>query len=204
MALPARRRATYQDVLDAPSNLVAEVIAGELHLSPRPAGGHASASGELLGELLFPFGRGRGGPGGWLFLPEPELHLGAAPDILVPDLAAWRRERLPSIDPAVAFFTLRPDWVCEVLSPRNARLDRAEKLPLYASYGVPHAWLVDPLARTLEALELTSGKWLLLGTWQEDDVVTAAPFDAVPLELGVLWGNFAKPPAKPGKARRKK
>ena len=86
----------------------------------------------------------------------------------------------------MAFFTLRPDWVCEVLSPRNARLDRAEKLPLYASYAVPHAWLVDPLARTLEALELTGGKWLLLGTWQEDDVVSAAPFDAVPLELGAL------------------
>jgi Uma2 family endonuclease len=197
MGLPARRRATYRDVLEAPPHLVAEVVMGDLTLSPRPAGGHGNASTELIAELTLPFGRGRGGPGGWIILSEPELHLGPEPDILVPDLAGWRRERLPEIDPEAAFFTIAPDWICEVLSPATATFDRARKLPRYAAHGVPYAWLVDPLGRSLEAFARERGKWLQLGMWTEDEQVIAAPFDAVPLQLGALWANLKKP-AKAG------
>lgn len=199
MALPAARRATYRDVLDAPPNRVAEVVDGELYTSPRPAQGHGAAAGELLTDLNGPFGRGRGGPGGWILIGEPELHLGRAePDILVPDLAGWRRERLAALDPEAPYFALAPGWVCEVLSPSTARLDRNKKLPLYARNGIPCCWLLDPLARTLEVLELAKDKvWRLTGTFADADRVKARPFDAVALDLSALWANF-----KPAKKRR--
>ena len=193
MAEPARRRATYQDVLDAPENLVAEVIDGELVLSARPAASHASVSSTLGAELGPPFGRGRGGPGGWIILDEPELHLGVAPQIMVPDLAGWRRERLPSIGPEMAFFTLAPDWVCEVVSPSTGKLDRARKLPLYAAFGVRHAWIVEPLLRTLEVRRLEGGRWVELGTFADDAKLRAEPFDAIELELGALWADLTAP-----------
>ncbi len=186
MADPARRRATYQDVLDAPPNKVAEIIDGELELSPRPAAPHSAASSALGAELTLPFGRGRGGPGGWIILDEPELHLGE--NVLVPDIAGWRRERLPHVGSKVGF-TLAPDWLCEVLSPATERRDRTDKLPIYARHGVAHAWLVNPLERTLEALELRDGLWVILGAWRDDARVRVAPFDAFELELGVLWAD---------------
>ena len=123
------KRATYEDVLNAPENKVAEILDGELFLSPRPAPRHAAAASSLGGRVGGPFDGGIGGPGGWWILDEPELHFGE--HVLVPDLAGWRRERMPAI-PDVAFFTLAPDWVCEVLSPSTARIDRGEKLPIYA------------------------------------------------------------------------
>ena len=196
MALPAKRRASYQDVLDAPPHQVAEVVDGEFHASPRPAFGHGQATLELAGELRDPFGRGKGGPGGWIFLMEPELHLGrGAPDILVPDIAGWRRERVAAFDPEAPYTTISPDWVCEVLSPSTARLDRNKKLPAYARHGVPFCWLVDPLARTLEVFELAKDKvWRLTGAFADDAKVKARPFEAVALPLGSLWANlkFAK------------
>ena len=128
-ALAGRGRATYQDVLDAPAHQVAEIINGTLHTHPRPAPAHGEASTHLAGELVPPFGRGRGGPGGWRIHFEPELHLGD--DILVPDLAGWRRERMPEL-PGTAYFTLAPDWACEVLSPSTRRVDLQEKRPAYA------------------------------------------------------------------------
>ena len=140
-SMPTRRRATYQDVLAAPEHMIAQVIDGELVLMPRPSGPHAVAASLLAGELIPPFSRGKGGPGGWILLFEPELHLGE--DILVPDLAGWRRERMPAVGDS-AYFTLAPDWVCEVLSPRTSKLDRARKLPVYAREQVGHVWLVDP------------------------------------------------------------
>jgi Uma2 family endonuclease len=135
MALPPRKPATYQDILDAPENLVAEIINGELHTQPRPAPHHSRASSSLGDELVSPFDKGRGGPGGWWILDEPELHLGH--DVLVPDIGGWRRERMPRL-PDTAWFELAPDWVCEVLSPGTARKDRVLKMPLYARYGVQH------------------------------------------------------------------
>ena len=151
--------ATYQDVLDAPENMVAELIEGALHLQPRPALRHARASSTLGVEIGGPFDRGRGGPGGWWILDEPELHLGA--DVLVPDLAGWRRERMPAF-PDAPWTDLAPDWVCEVLSPGTRRLDLTDKRRLYAAAHVPHLWFVDPLARTLEAFALQDGAWVLI------------------------------------------
>lgn len=185
MGLPARKIVTYADLEALSPELTGEILAGELYASPRPAAPHALASASLGMDLGNPFQRGRGGPGGWWILDEPELHLGE--DVLVPDLAGWRRERLPIIPPD-AFFTLPPDWICEVLSPRTTQLDRAIKMPTYAAWGVGHAWLVDPIARTLEAFRLNAGRWLLLGVWREDNIASIEPFDAVPLELGALWG----------------
>jgi Uma2 family endonuclease len=180
-----RRPATYADLAAVPDHLVAEIIDGNLHTTPRPAPRHADASSGLGGALRGPFDRGRGGPGGWRILDEPELHLGH--DVLVPDLAGWRRDRLPRL-PEEAYFTLPPDWLCEVVSPSTAALDRVKKLTIYARERVPHAWLVDPLARTLEVLRLESGRWTIVGTFAgADPGVRAEPFDALDLDLTLLW-----------------
>jgi Uma2 family endonuclease len=167
-----------------PEYKVAEIVRGALITHPRPAAKHANAASALGAELFGPFRRGIGGPGGWIILDEPELHL--AGDVLVPDLAGWRRERMPEI-PDVAAFELPPDWVCEVLSPATEAFDRSEKLPIYARHGVGHAWLADPIAKTLEVFRLTDSRWLLLDVFRDDARVRAEPFDAVELELGVLW-----------------
>ncbi len=184
MSERTKKRATYQDVLAAPEHMVAEVLDGELHLHPRPSLQHAAAASALGEELGPPFKRGRGGPGGWVILDEPELHLGQ--DILVPDLAGWRVERLPEV-PLAAYIELAPDWICEVLSPRTAKQDRSTKLEIFAREEVKWAWLVDPALRTLEVSRLTDGKWLRLGVWSDDALVRAEPFDAIELELGALW-----------------
>ena len=185
-----KRRATYQDVLDAPEHMVAEIIGGELRLSNRP-GGLATAAASVIGEELGPpFKRGRGGPGGWIILDEPELHLGE--EIVVPDLAGWRRDRLPVV-PDEAFLTLPHDWVCEVLSPSTERTDRAEKMPLYAAAGVGHAWLVHPRRRTLEAFRLHEGKWLALAVYKDEDKARIEPFDAIEFDLALLWADAALP-----------
>ena len=180
----ARRRATYQDVLDAPAHLVAEVVAGTLYTHPRPAPPHTTATSVLGGELNPPFHRGRGGPGGWWILDEPELHLGE--DILVPDLAGRRRGRMPEL-PDTRYFTLAPDWACEVLSASTRRLDLQGKRPVHAREGVGHLWLVDPTDRTLEAFEFHEGKWLLVASAKDDEPVSIRPFDAITFSLGDLW-----------------
>ena len=177
-------RATYQDVLDAPEHRVAEIVDGTLHTHPRPAPPHAVASSSLGSDLLTTFQFGRGGPGGWWIIFEPELHVGD--DILVPDLAGWRRERMAEL-PDTAYFALAPDWVCEVLSASTRKLDLHEKRPVYAREGVPHLWLVDPTDRTLEAFELHEGQWLLIASAKDDDPVSIRPFDAITFSLGDLW-----------------
>jgi Uma2 family endonuclease len=185
-----RRRATYHDVLDAPEHKVAEIVNGELHLSPRP-GGPAMAVASTLGEELGPpFKRGRGGPGGWIILDEPEIHLHE--EIVVPDLAGWRREGMPLV-PEGAFCALAPDWICEVLSPSTEKFDRAEKMAVYASFGVTHAWLVHPLRRTLEAFRLYDGHWLTIAVHKDDDRARIEPFDAIELDLAVLWADVPLP-----------
>lgn len=182
----AKRRATYEDLLAVPDHLVAEILDGELVTSPRPATEHSQAASDLLSEIKLPFGKGKGGPGGWVILFEPELHLGE--HVLVPDLAGWRRERMPEM-PHVPAVTLAPDWVCEVLSPSTVARDRVRKLPIYAAQKVQHAWLVDANAKTLEVFRLNGESWLLVGTWEGDAKVRAEPFDAVELELGGLWAR---------------
>ncbi len=187
MGGPAKKEASYADVLNAPPNKVAEIIHGELVLSPRPAGPHSVAASALGEELGPPFKRGRGGPGGWILLDEPELHLGR--DVLVPDLAGWRRETMPAVanEP---YFTIRPDWVCEVLSPSTERYDRAAKMALYAAAGVAHAWLVNPMLRTLEILRLSSAtpeQWRAIGVHHDEAKVRAEPFADLELDLSILW-----------------
>lgn len=181
---PLKQGATYRDLIEVPEHYVAEIFDGELYASPRPALPHARASSVLGAELGSAFDRGRTGPGGWLFLDEPELHFGN--DVLVPDLAGWRRERLPAT-PAEAFLTLAPDWVCEVLSPATETIDRGKKLRIYARQGVAHAWLIDPLRYTLEVLALESPRWTVLGEHEGTAHVRAEPFAAIELELGALW-----------------
>jgi Uma2 family endonuclease len=180
----SRRDVLYAELEKLPPNVVGEIVAGELYVSPRPALPHTRAASRLGGELVGPFDRGRGGPGGWVILDEPELHLGE--DVLVPDLAGWRRERMPEM-PHTVGVSLAPDWACEVLSPSTARLDRARKMGVYAREGVKHFWLVDPLLRTLEVYRLENGRWSLLGTHVEGVTVHAEPFEALALELGALW-----------------
>jgi Uma2 family endonuclease len=181
-----RKPATYADLEALPAHVVGELIAGELHVSPRPAAPHTVAASRLGGGLSGPFDEGRGGPGGWIILDEPELHFGE--DVLVPDLAGWRRERMPR-PPRTAAFTLAPDWVCEVLSPSTAALDRGLKLPLYARQGVRHVWLMDPAARTLEVFRWEDARYVLLITHTGLARVRAEPFEAVELDLPFLWGE---------------
>jgi Uma2 family endonuclease len=179
-----RKPATYADLEALPEHVVGELIAGELHVSPRPAGPHTVTASVLGFELGGPFHLGRGGPGGWVILSEPELHLGQ--DVLVPDLAGWRRERMPRV-PRTPAFTLAPDWVCEVRSPSMARWDREAKLPVYAREGVRHVWFLDPEARTLEVLRLEGARYSPLATHTGTTRVRAEPFEALELELAALW-----------------
>jgi Uma2 family endonuclease len=186
MAEAAKRRATYEDLDALPEHILGEILDGDLVTSPRPSSPHARAASNLGGELYGPFDRGRGGPGGWIILDEPELHLSG--DVLVPDLAAWRRERLPEL-PHVAAFELAPDWVCEVLSPSTAPFDRTRKLPIYARERVTHAWLVDPTLKTLEVLRLDGSSYRVVGAWHGDALVRCEPFEAYALHLEALWST---------------
>lgn len=185
-----RKPATYDDLLAVPEPFVAEILDGELHVSPRPAIPHAIAASRLGAELGGPFDAGRNGPGGWLILDEPELHFGE--DVVVPDLAGWRVETLPEM-PTGAFITIAPDWACEVLSPATEGIDRGKKLALYAREGVRHLWFVNPVATTLEVYRLQDQRWLVANTFAGDHVVNAEPFDAVPLDLSRLWSMRAQP-----------
>jgi Uma2 family endonuclease len=186
MGALAKKPATYDDLLKVPESKVAELINGALYEFARPRSMHANASSTLGGLLELPFRRGRGGPGGWILLDEPELHLGS--DVLVPDLAGWRRSTMPEL-PDVPFHTLAPDWVCEVLSPSTAAIDRSEKMPIYAAHRVGHLWLVDPAIQTLEVLRLDGVSFRAIATHAWECTVRAEPFDAVELTLGDLWSR---------------
>jgi Uma2 family endonuclease len=182
---PLKKNATYDDLREVPEHFVAEMFDGDLYASPRPATPHSRAASVLAAALISPFDQGRNGPGGWLFLYEPELHFDN--DVLVPDIAAWRRARLPAL-PAAAYLTLAPDWVCEVLSPSTERLDRGEKLRVYARERVAYVWLIDPSQQALEVLALDQrAQWAKRSAFEGRANVRAAPFDAIELELGALW-----------------
>ena len=181
------RLTPYEQLLALPENQVGEIIGGQLYVQQnRPAGPHIAAAGAINSILGLLFHRGQKGLGGWWILVEPEIHFVRDTEVVVPDLAGWRRERMPAI-PRDHRFEVVPDWVCEILSPSTAQKDRTLKLPLYARYGVAHAWLVDPLAHTLEAFELCEDRWVLLGAIGEDDSVCFPPFAAVTFSLADLW-----------------
>lgn len=185
-ARSGHRPATRSDLDALPPNVVGEIVGGVLYANPRPASPHAAAASAIGEELGPPFKRGKGGPGGWVILYEPEVHL--AEDVLVPDLAGWRRQRMPEM-PHVAAFDLAPDWVCEVLSPSTAKLDRGEKIPVYARERVGHVWIIDPLQQYLEVLRLDGATYRVVGTYFTDARVRAEPFDALELDLTVLWAR---------------
>jgi Uma2 family endonuclease len=183
----SKQGATYEDLLKLPEHVVGEIIDGELIVSPRPSPAHSNAETAIAAEVGGPFSGppgGRRGPGGWWILLEPELHLG--PDVLVPDLAGWRRERMPRL-PSKVGIELPPDWLCEVVSPSTERIDRSRKLRVYARVKVPHVWLVNPLARTLEVLRLEGESWHVDVVHDGDALVRVPPFDAVELELSRWW-----------------
>jgi len=182
-----KRVATYKDVLEAPEHMVAELIDGELFLSPRPGPAHASVTSLLLTELGPRFSQGGRGAGGWLILVEPELHLGKR--VLVPDLAGWRTSRMATV-PDRAYITLAPDWICETASPSTEKLDRRRKLPIYARAGVEYAWLVSPRLKTLEVFRAHGRKWLLVDTFSDRDRIRAVPFKTFELQLSRLWRNL--------------
>jgi Uma2 family endonuclease len=182
------RPATYADIEALPPNMVGEIISGVLHAHPRPVFEHGVVALELAGEIRDPFGRGKGGPGGWIFASEPEIHLDA--HIVVPDLAGWRKERLAPVR-SKKYVDVAPDWLCEILSPSTEKVDRTEKLPVYAEYGVRHCWYLNPTIRSLEVLALSAGKWMVMGIFKDSDLVCAPPFEAHSFALDTLWVETA-------------
>lgn len=193
MPLTSNRPASYADLAAVPPHLVAEIVFGSLVTHPRPAPPHAVAGNALSTELTGPFQKGRDGPGGWIFMVEPELHLG--PHVVVPDLAGWRRERMPAM-PGKAFIETAPDWVCEVISPTTATHDKGPKRRIYATYAVSHLWHLDPNAKLLEVFELRDGHWVLFEVFEDRETVKAPPFDAVPFSLADIFP--LDPPPAPG------
>jgi Uma2 family endonuclease len=186
-----RTRPTLYEQLEAlPEGVTGEILDGQLYAHPRPSGPHGFAASSLGYDLTGPFQRGRGGPGGWWIIDEPELHFIRNAEVDVPDLAGWRRERMPLI-PEGHRYTVVPDWVCEILSKSTASIDREVKMPIYAEFGVAYAWLIDPRARTLEAYALETGVWRELGRFSGSDLVSVPPFEAVTLHLSDLWGPTA-------------
>lgn len=187
MSDPARRAATYADLCALPSNVIGQIVFGVLYAHPRPPPKHARAATALREDLGPPFNRARGGPGGWIILHEPEVHLG--PHVLVPDLAGWRRERMPEMPVDKAYFELAPDWACEVLSASTASLDRGDKRKVYQQRGVTNLWFVDPDACTLETFVLEANGYRLVEVFSGTTQVRAEPFDPIEIELGALWAR---------------
>lgn len=186
-ALKQKRKATYENILRLPDNVVGEIINGELFVSPRPSGPNIYAASSLCEELMGPFSKGKsGGPGGWWILVEPEIEFKKDTQHFVPDLAGWRKNRMAK-PPESHIFKMAPDWVCEVLSPSNIRADKTEKAPQYASFGVKHLWFINPRDKTLDILRLETGKWVLLFSYSGADKVRAEPFQEWEFDLGSLW-----------------
>ena len=194
MAEVTDKLATYADIEALPANVVGEILYGRLVTHPRPSLVHVYASSALGIELGGPFQRGRGGPGGWYILDEPEIHFGD--HVVVPDMAGWKKERMSRL-PDTAAFHIVPDWVCEFLSPSTQRHDKGDKRDIYAEFGVPHLWYVDPIQRILEVFRLSGRDWIAGQTFFDDDPVQAPPFDAVTFSLGSLWDTPEAPDATP-------
>jgi Uma2 family endonuclease len=190
MVAVRKMRVRLEDRLELPDNVNSEIIDGEMFVQPRPASRHATANSVLTMRLGPPFRFGDGGPGGWVILAEPELHFanGIDTDVLIPDMAGWRRERMPET-PNVAAFTLAPDWLCEVLSPSTARIDRKHKLRVYAREKVAFVWIVDPIVQTLEVLKLAGEVYTIHQVFTHEDLARAEPFDAIELALSDLWAR---------------
>lgn len=185
MSEPAKKKATYDDLYDIPDNMTGEIISGELIVTPRPSRKHTYATSALGSEIIHSYQFGRnGGPGGWIVIIEPEIKLGE--HTMVPDLAGWKEERYPDEEP-YNWISVPPDWVCEMLSPATRRLDRMEKMPIYAQYEVSYLWLADPVEKTLEVFRLKEGEWVVTRLFTDDARVRAEPFTEIEINLSDLW-----------------
>ena len=190
---PKLQYPTYQDIIDAPKGMTAEIYGGHFHLQPRPAREHNAATAMLFSELKKSYQLGRGGPGGWVFSTETEWHPRGAKrgPTIVPDVAGWRLERGDPRDPSgyTPHIILTPQWVCEVLSPRSTEAnDRGAKMLEYAEHGVEHYWLMAAdQRRRIEVYELRSGSYELVETHEGDQMARIRPFGEVELELGLFW-----------------
>ena len=183
---PAAQYSLYDQLRSLPETVTGEILNGQLHTQPRPTGPHGRVMTGLDRRIGRGYDDGDGGPGGWWIFIEPEIHFVRDTEVCVPDLAGWRRERMPEI-PQGHRFEVVPDWICEILSPSTASKDREIKMRIYAHYGVRYAWLVDPERRTLETFELRKGAWVAVDRFRGDDAVSAAPFDAVAIALDEIW-----------------
>lgn len=184
MTEPARKRATYDDLYTIPKNMVGEIIDGDIVASPRPSRKHGYSASIIGNELGPPYNMGRGGPGGWIIIGEPEISFGD--NILVPDLAGWKKERFPESEDH-NWISISPDWVCEIISQGSIRIDRVEKMGIYVQHMVSYFWIIDPSNKTFEALKNEAGRWLIIGTYAEDDKVRAEPFQEIEIDLNCLW-----------------
>jgi Uma2 family endonuclease len=173
--------------LDAlPADVRGEIIQGTLYTNPRPLPRHMRIEGLVVDDLTSPYQRGRGGPGGWWILPESGICLAGSPEFS-PDVAGWRRERLPALPDGK--ITIAPDWLCEIHSTKTRGYDLRVKRPFYAEIAVEWLWYVDVDARTLTVSRLQGGRWLEVGVPGDQDKVRAAPFDAVEIDLAEWWGD---------------
>ena len=185
MAEPAARiKATYEDLYTIPENMTGEIIDGEMSVTPRPSARHIYSGTRFGSVLVAGYDFGSGGPGGWIILDEPEISFGE--DILVPDLAGWKKERF-SVSEEHNWISVVPDWVCEIISPGTVRKDRIQKMPIYGRHDVPYVWLIDPIAKSLEIFRLESGRWTVAGLYAENDKVRAEPFEQMEINLADLW-----------------
>lgn len=181
-----KRGATYEDLAGVPDDQIAEIVEGELYASPWPRIRHARVLSALGAKLFSAFDEGVKPPFGWWLLDEPELHLGD--DVLVPDIAGWRRENLPAL-PDTPSIDLAPDWVCEILSPSTFVLDRQHKLPAYARHRVSWLWLIDPSEKTLEVFRSRSGGWSGVEFYRGDASAHAEPFEGAGIELTAIFAS---------------
>ena len=179
-----RSSASLADLESLPDTVVGEILDGTLYMHPRPPPRHVHFGGRLSRELQGSFELGQGGPGGWWILIEPGIQVEGSSEF-VPDMAGWRRERLPSLPEDR--LTVVPDWICEILSPSTRAYDQRTKRPFYARIGVRHLWFVDLEARTLTVSEFLNGRWLEVGVYGEGNVLRAPPFESMEFDLDALW-----------------
>jgi Uma2 family endonuclease len=192
---PSMKPPTLADLDALPPGIVGEIIEGVLYTMTKPRARHQRTGTGIGSDLRGPFDLGRGGPGGWWIIAEPGIELPNDTKEISPDVAGWRRERMPEL-PVDEPIRVVPDWVCEILSKTTRRHDQLVKLPYYADVGVPYAWIVDLEARVLTAQRLESGRWLTIGTYSDETEARIAPFDAVPLNVADWW-----PPGQPESQR---
>ncbi len=183
-----KSNATYADLYSIPDNMIGEIIDGELYVMPRPSPKHCNTSSSLGIIIGYYYKMGmNGGSGKWWILDEPEIHFSdLKEDFLVPDIAGWKKERMPTL-PAETYFSVPPDWICEILSPGTARHDRKKKLPKYAKFGVSYFWIIDPANRTVEILKLKNSEYVVLAVYGEDDKMQAEPFTEIIIDLKNIW-----------------